>query len=331
MNKQIIVCKPLDSKYTKVAVEMAQDNYNLEKQFVTALGSIDNKAFYQSEIEKLFKSGIGCIAFQNNEPVGFLAFSQIYDTITGTMRAISPLYGYGIRNEDRGKVIAHLFQAAAVELCEKYAQSIRINIYAHDSDVLNMYIMSAFSMDTTEVVRNTSVHIPAVNMSDFNFAELDKSQILEYRTDVIELYRNLINHLRVSPVFYPCNEFLPIEDRFEALLSNDMRIFAAFDNNQLIGMIDAEPTDVEFAKTDLKAIGMGDVFIKPNFRGCGLGAALLAFANNRIRESGFDRVFVTHGTVNPTARRFWDKYFENYAYTMTRYIVPEMLGIIKMI
>lgn len=330
MNKQII-CKPLDSNYIKVAVEMAQENYNLEKQSVTALGNIDHRAFYQSKIERLFENGIGRIAFQNDEPVGFLAFSQIFDTGNGVMGATSPLYGYGIRNKDRGKVIGHLFQTTAAEICEKYAQSLRINVYAHDMDVLNMYIMSAFSMDTTDVVRNTSVKIPADDANNIIFAELSKTQVMDYRTDVIELYRNLINHLRVSPIFYHCNGFLPIEDRFEDFLSEDMRIFAAFNNSQLIGMIDSEPTDIEFAKTDSKAIGMGDVFIKSNYRGRGLGEALLAFANNRIKESGIDRVFVTHGTINPTARGFWDKYFVNYAYTMTRRIDPEMLGIIKAI
>lgn len=328
MNKQII-CKPLDSKYIKIAVEMAQENYDLEKQSVTALGNIDNRAFYQSKIEKLFENGIGRIAFQNDEPVGYLAFSNIFDTGNGVMGATSPLYGYGIRNRDRGKVMGHLFQATAAELCEKFGQSLRINIYAHDSDVLNMYIMSAFSMDTTDVIRNTYIRIPSADMNDFIFAELDKTQVLEYRTDVIELYRNLINHLRVSPIFYHCNGFLPIEDRFEDFLSEDMRIFAAFHNNQLVGMIDSEPTDIEFAQTDAQAIGMGDVFIKSNYRGRGLGAALLAFANNKIKESGIERVFVTHGTINPTARGFWDKYFVNYAYTMTRKIDPEMLGIIK--
>ena len=330
MNKQII-CKPLDLKYIKIAVEMAQENYDLEKQSVTALNSIDNRPFYQSKIERLFEKGIGRIAFQNDVPVGFLAFSQIFDIGNGVMSATSPLYGYGIRNKDRGKVISHLFQAIAAEICEKYAQSLRINVYAHDTDVLNMYVMSAFSMDTTDVIRNTAIKIPSADKNDYIFAELDKTQVLEYRTDVIELYRNLINHLRVSPIFYHCNGFLPVEDRFEDFLSDDMRIFAAFHNNQLIGMIDSEPTDIEFAKTDSKAIGMGDVFIKSNYRGCGLGAALLAFANNRIKESGIDRVFVTHGTINPTARGFWDKYFANYAYTMTRRINPDMLGIIKVI
>lgn len=330
MNRQII-CKPLDSSYIEIAVEMAQENYDLERQSVTALGSFDNRAFYQSKIEKLFENGTGRIAFQDNEPVGFLAFSQKFDTGNGIMGATSPLYGYGIRSGDRGKVIGHLFQATAAEICEKFAQRLNVNVYAHDTDVLNMYIMSSFSMDTTDVIRNTSTKIPSANKNGYFFTELAKSQVLEYSNDVIELYRNLINHLRVSPIFYPCNEFLPIEDRFKDFLSDDMRIFAAFHDNQLIGMIDSEPTDIELAKCDSKAIGMGDVFIKSNYRGRGLGAALLAFANNRIKESGIDRVFVTHGTVNPTARGFWDKYFTNYAYTITREIDPYMLGSIRVI
>lgn len=330
MNKQII-CKPLDLSYINVAIEMAQENYEMERESVNALPNMDNRAFFQTKLKELFEKGVGRIAFQDNEPVGFLTFSQIYDMGNGIKGATSPLYGYGIRNEDRGKVIGHLFQATATEICEKYGQSIRINVYAHDKDVLNMYIMSAFSMDTTDVVRNTSMKIPSTSMNDFKFEELNKKQVLEYRTDVIELYCNLINHLRVSPIFYPCNEFLPIEDRFHDFLSEDIRIFAAFHNNQLVGMVDVEPSDIELAKTDPKSMGMGDLFIKSSYRGLGLGNALLSYANTKIKESGIERIYVTHGTINPTARGFWDKYFTNYAYTMTRQIDPQMLGIIKSI
>jgi GNAT superfamily N-acetyltransferase len=324
-----IICKPLDPDYVTIAIEMAQENYDLEKQTVTALSDFDNRAFYETRIRELFEHGIGRIAFQNDKPVGFLAFGKIFDMGNGILGATSPLYGYGIRHADRGKVIGHLFQSTAAEICEKYAQSLYVNIYAHDTDVLNMFIMSAFSMDTTDVVRHTSLNIQTVSLNGIQFAELNKVQVLEYRTDVLELYRELINHLRLSPVFYHCNDFLPIEERFEDFLSEDMRIFAVFEESQLIGMIDSEPTDIEFAKMDANAIGMGDVFMKQNYRGRGLGEALLAFANDKIRESGIERVFVTHGTINPTARGFWDKYFVNYAYTMTRQINPEMLGMIK--
>lgn len=330
MNNKII-CKPLDSNYIKIAAEMAQENYDMERKAVNALASKDNREFYQDKLESLFEKGIGRIAFQNDEPVGFLAFSEIYDIGNGVKEATSPLYGYGIRSKDRGKVIGYLFQATATEICEKYGQSLRVNVYAHDREVLNMYIMSAFSMDTTDVVRNTANQIPLADKNNYTFAELVKSQLVEYKTDIIELYRNLINHLRVSPVFYPCNEFLPIEDRFQEFFSEDIRIFAAFHNNQLIGIIGTEPTDLEFIPTNSKDTGMGVVFIKPEYRGLGVGQALLDFANNKIKEWGIDRVFVTHVTINPTARGFWDKYFTNYSYTMTRQIDSQMLGIINRI
>jgi len=42
-------------------------------------------------------------------------------------------------------------------------------------------------------------------------------------------------------------------------------------------------------------------------------------------------LLVTHGTINPNARGFWDKYFSNYAYTMARVIDKDMLGIIERI
>ena len=46
----------------------------------------------------------------------------------------------------------------------------------------------------------------------------------------------------------------------------------------------------------------------------------------RLQKDGVERLFVTHGTINPNARGFWDKYFMNYSYTLTRVIDSDMLG-----
>ena len=71
---------------------------------------------------------------------------------------------------------------------------------------------------------------------------------------------------------------------------------------------------------------LGDMFVKPDYRGKGVAGALLAFANNELHNGGVKRIFVTHGTINPTARGFWHRYFTNYSYTMTRMIDSDMLG-----
>jgi len=190
--------------------------------------------------------------------------------------------------------------------------------------------MSNFAMNFTEVVRSTNSPVNAKTLP-YIFKEINKNELFQYRADIIEFYRNLINHLRSSPVFYPCNEFLPIEDRFNDFLSDGMRIFGAFDGAKLIAMVGSEPPDVFYASEDSSAMNLTDLFVAPDYRRNGIAAALLEFANNELRKSGIQRLFVTHGTINPTARGFWDKYFTNYSFTLTRQIHSDMLGKIMLI
>lgn len=322
--------RPLQESDLQAAVDMAWENYVREKKNNSALQELERNNFLYREIERLIQLGIGCIAIKDGKPVGFLCFGELFDiNDNGGKGATSPLWGYGICGSNRGEIIGKLFQAVAAMSCERYAESLRVSVYAHDLEVLKMYIMSSFAMDVTDVIRGTEEEV-AINSAELiTFKELTKAELLAYKEEVLNLYRELINHLRQSPVFYHCSYFLPIEKRFDDFISDDMRIFAAFDKDKFIGMIDSEPSDVTFAIGDRESTGMGDVFVNTAYRGKGIAAELLNFAIGRLRESGIKRIYVTHGTINPTARGFWDKYFSNYSYTMTREIDPDMLGVIE--
>ena len=316
--------KTLNVKYLDAVLEMALENYNMEKTKVDSLKELD-KSFFSDRLYKLLSEGIGSIAIENGDIVGYL----IFHVDTEHQYAVSPIYGYGINHIKRGEIISRLFQDTATILGEQYCKDLCVNVYAHDIEVLKTYIMSAFVMDTTNVIRNTEQAINTNNITEYTFREIDKAELLDYKEDVIGFYRNLINHLRESPIFYPCNEFLPIEERFSDFLANDIRVFAVFDKAKLIGMVISEPSDIAIAANDKYALNLSDLFIAPDYRRNNIGTALLAFANNELRRSGVQRLYVTHGTINPTARGFWDKYFQNYSFSMTRQINPEMLGKIQ--
>lgn len=324
MNIQI---KPLEMKHLDIAVQLAVHNYFLERTKNNALSEKVNESYFSNSIKDLISCGIGNIALENDEVVGFLAFNAQL----GSDYSESPLYGYGIKHTKRSEVISKLLKNTLSILCENNYQYFNISVYAHDREVLWTYIMSAFTMGVTDVVRdtNTSVNAKAVN---FIFKELNKVELIKhYRFDVIEIYRNLINHLRASPIFYPCNEFMPIEDRSDDFLSDNIRVFAVLDGDKLVGMVCAEPPDKNFTVEDLQAVNMTDLFVIPDYRRHGIAAALLEFANNELRKSDTERIFVTHGTVNPTARGFWGSYFTNYSYTLSRQINHNMLGKIDLI
>ncbi|MCM1988589.1 GNAT family N-acetyltransferase [Oceanirhabdus seepicola] len=322
--------RDLDLLYLEDAVSLAQENYEMECKHVGGLPDLNYMVYFRTKLEKLFKSGNGKMAFENNNLVAYLAFGDIFNiNEQGDKGATSPLFGYGIRSENRAVTIGKLFQYVAKELCEKYAQSLRINIYAHDIEVLQTYIMSSFSMDVTDVIRDVTEPFELNKCQDYIFKELNKEELKFYRSDIMEFYRGSINHLRMSPVFYHCRYFLPLEDRFDDFLSDDMRIFAAFDGNKLIGMIDSEPGRDAFITGGKGTVCMGDVFLNPDYRGRGIASQMLKYANDKLKECGIKTICVTHGTINPTARGFWDKYFQNYSYTMTRQIDSNMLGIIQ--
>jgi GNAT superfamily N-acetyltransferase len=309
---------------------MAIENYFLERIKAPGLRETANKQYFSKKIEELFQKGTGRMAFEGDTLVGFLVFGEIF-TInkSGAKGATSPLWGYGIRHDKRGEIIGRLFQDLAAELCENYAQSLRVEMYAHDTEVLWTYVMSSFHMDMTGIVRDVSSHIEAEMPAGYSFRELGKREIISHKGEIIELYRDLINHLRMSPVFYHCRQYLPVEKRFDDFHKDVMRIFALFDGDKLVGMIDSEPAYWGFSEDDTEALSMGDIFLEPAYRERGLAAALLKFANDNLKSSGVKRLFVAHGTINPTARGFWDKYFTNYSYSMTRLIDPDMLGKIE--
>ena len=321
-----IEIKPFESKFFNDLVDLAMETYNTEKMKTPALlGDIDKKYFYKN-LQNLIVHGTVNIAVENGDIIGYLGFDKDKSSIAKS--ATSPLFGYGVRYSNRGNVIGQLFQKTAAVLCESYVNDLWVNVYAHDSDILWMYIMSAFSMDVTDVVRDTGVPVQFKPVA-YVFREIDKSTLMNYKHEVIELYRELINHLRVSPVFYHCKYFMPIENRFEDFLSDNIRVFSVFDGNILIGMVSAEYPDRGFAIEDSNAMSLGDLFVAPSYRGQGIASALLNYANSELKKEGTRRIFVTHGTINPNARGFWDKYFSNYSYTMNRKIDPDMLGVLQ--
>lgn len=318
---------PLDMGQLDIIADMAIENYHLERDQTTTLtNQVDVEKFCR-ELTELLQQGRSWMAIDEGRVAGFLAFGSVFSIGAGDVRgATCPLTGYGVRHPRRGLVMARLFQHAASVLCEEGAQSLRVHVYAHDAEVLWMYLMSGFSMELTNAVRSVQIPVEGAMDGAYLIRELDLYELNRYRLELVELYRGLINHLRVSPVFYHGRPFLPVEGCVDAFIQAGARVFAAFEGERIAGFVNAYPPESQLALCNGDARSMGDVFVLPEARGHGIGAGLLRCANSKLQEEGIARLYVTHGTINPTARGFWDKHFTNYTYTLARQIDPDMLG-----
>ena len=64
------------------------------------------------------------------------------------------------------------------------------------------------------------------------------------------------------------------------------------------------------------SVNVGEIFVYPEYRGSGLSQQLLQFAENQAYQCGARYMWVEHGTANPEARAFWNRYFPTYQYEL---------------
>lgn len=133
---------------------------------------------------------------------------------------------------------------------------------------------------------------------------------------LLELYHELVHHLQCSPAFYPGKEFTD-ELYQEYIQMPETKVFIARKDGNIVGMIDASPDMNHFLGGE-GTIYTGDIYFIETERGKGGAKSLLQYAADYYVKRGVNRFIVEHGTTNPNAVQFWDRYYTRYSYTLNR-------------
>ena len=67
-------------------------------------------------------------------------------------------------------------------------------------------------------------------------------------------------------------------------------------------------------------------YVDPEYRGTGVADMLLEYVCEVCEKEGMEYLGVDCETLNPTALRFWRKYFSNYTYGYSRRIDERVVG-----
>lgn len=315
--------KPLDA-----CLALACETYTKESAHA-GLPPLDKEEI-RKELTKLFDEDRVWLATEGDKLLGYLAFGGRYtaDDERGSVEIGSPLVGYGIaEGQKRENVYGRLMQQAMREMVKEGVGSFHVSLYAFDEPVLRTAVMSAFVMETSNGIRRIAAPISTKAMPEgYSLRLMTKQDLEAHRADVLSLYALLIQTLEQSPVFYECACFYPLEDRVQEFIDADLKVYGVLKGDTLIGMINTDVSDAPLFEQRADFRSFGDVFLQPAYRGMGLSAALLEKANQGAAADGAVYGVVTHGTVNPTARGFWDKHFTPYAYNLYRRVDARMIG-----
>lgn len=227
-----------------------------------------------------------------------------------------PVYGYCASSE---KALSMLFCLLSDKLLKNGTTLFQIHLYAHDTQAQRSFSMMQFGYMSEKGVLNIN-DAEYISNDLWTVRTLSKEDIRENWRKIWDMTYGIVRHLQSAPVFYPGDEFTE-EVYKEFYLDGETSVHAAFTpDDQMIGMIETNRESTWFIGEKLSSANVGEAYVVPSYRGSGAAQALLRYAAEYEKQRGAEYLWVEHGTANPNARGFWNKYFKTYQYELVRKI-----------
>lgn len=255
------------------------------------------------------------IGVEKNQCLGFILYKTHEDG--NELTCTIPVWGYGSVLESSEKIIGHLFQSLADQIVLDKNVNFSVRLYAHDVNIHKLFTHMQFGIISEKATRLIK-EIEHDNTVEIR--QMPKHELRERWDEVWLLLKQLIAHLQKSPVFYPCSEFT--EDLYkEFFMDGETAVYVAENDGRIIGVIESNPENLELVFPDSSSANVGEAYVLPEYRGLQIAQALLHHLEGDLLAQAIRYDWVEHGTANPAARGFWNKYFQTFEYEFIRTIL----------
>lgn len=320
LEEKMMIFKNVDKEYVEEALQIAMEEYKAE--CLKCPGLI--KRMFEEELrgllEALFDSHLGKVALENEKVIGYLAFWGPIEGFFGNVKgAFSPLGGNGFRGNHRSKLASKLFQAVSEELVEKGICSYALSHYAHDEEVGKSFFMNGFGIRCSDAIMKLSNRkIPKEYDASIACVELKGAE----KQEIKDLKRGLTKHLASSPTFFPTD----LASYMERVEDESIRVIAAKKQDKVIGFMKLSTGAETFITGSKDMYNICGAFVEEEYRGKHVAQQLLEYVCQIAEEAGKTYLGVDCETLNPTALRFWGKYFTSYTYSYHRRVDERVVG-----
>lgn len=317
-----MIFEKLNDKYIEDAVRLAQSQYNMEQKHIEALYEKDYKEILTSSLESIFKSKYGAVAVERGKVLGYLSFWGCINEHFGNVKgSFSPMFANAYDGDNRGKIASLLFQHASEEMIKEEILSYAICAYSHDTEIMTTLAMNGFGIRCSDAIRNVDKPLNIQINSNYSYEKIHYSQA----GSLISLKNSLVRHLGKSPTYFP-NEELSEKSFIKMCYEKQSRFFVAKDKSEIVGYFEINNDGETFITEEPDYLHICGAYLKENYRGKNILQSLLLFVLETLKADGIKRLGVDCETINPTALRFWRKYFESYTYSFVRRIDERILG-----
>ena len=321
-----MIIADFEVKYIPQAKEISLENYEMERKITTILPQVMQlPEELHSHFIHFAENGLGVVAIEEGELVGYLCAYVPREDAFGTTNVrgtFSPIHGHGVSakiiGQQRDRIYSLLYQKAAEKWVKRGIRSQGIALYTHDKVGVNSFFYHGFGLRCIDLIRslNHGLEVKPVSITDkkLDFLELPREEWKE----LLELHNSLQKHLAESPVFmlFPDMD----EEGLYAHTSEDVRYFAVKANGEYIAYLKLADGGENFVTELPGMINICGAYCRKEFRGSNVYQNLLSYVVEVLRKEGYELLGVDCESLNPTARGFWLKYFEEYTHSLVRRI-----------
>jgi GNAT superfamily N-acetyltransferase len=309
-----MIFEKLNEKHVEDAVKLAQAQYSMEQKNIEALYEKDYRDVLTHLIGNFFKNNYGMAAFENGKLVGYSGYWGGIEGFFGNVKgAFSPLFGNAYSGHDRGKLASLLFQHTSEQMVKEEIFCYGICAYGHDIEVMKALSLSGFGIRCSDAIRSVDKPLNITINTDYSYEEIHYNEA----GYLLPLANHLVRHLGKSPTYFPFEDFT--EESFLARCTRKQsRIFIAKEKSKIIGYLEITKDGETFISEEVDMLNICGAYLMDKYRGKNILQSLLAFMLETLKKEGIKRLGVDCETLNPTALRFWGKYFDNYTYSFVR-------------
>lgn len=286
------------------------EKYNDQLQHMASCERMTEEKFCTYVSEAL--SGLEYVEIEEEGSYGIMHFD--YRQSEGRSYCYIPVYGY---YSDSEKTTVKLFQKLAKCVACNGVCEFFVHLYSCDTASIQAFHFMQFGTLAEKCIKKID-SFPEIVVPGFMIRALTKTEIDSRWKEIWHAINQILLHLRESPVFYPGTEFTEEVYR-DFFMSDHVELIAAFYGEEIVGIIEWNLEDNRLM-CGKNSVNVGEIYVSPLFRDKKLSKALLKTAEKRAKDAGFNYMWVNHGTANPNARGFWNKYFETYQYELVRTI-----------
>lgn len=306
---------PFTQQYLDSALELFLQGYSQERLHNPFLPSraLDDPSWIRTKLQSALNNP-GVAVVEDNKLLAYLVTGDFFSW-KGQQAAFVPEYGHCAINERKQRLYQIMYQSLAHEwlICGRHLHL--IGHFAHDTLLQATLYQLGFGALVAERLRDyTSLD---------GFQEKSVKEV-QAPSQLVDLHMEHIRYYTKSPIFISrsTDPSSALKDLKTHAQDGDA-FFAYYEQSEPCAYViigESSNTGEGFLLQNTKTAQIKSAYARTEFRGKGIGEALLQHAIQWAQQNGYERVFVEHETANVAGGNFWSKYFTPYLYFSMRYI-----------